>query len=99
MQEGDVQALGTLAGLSVNNATALLLNLVESVLNAILNSKRDVLNAAAAAVLLDELGDCALVARCLQKLDLGLANLENAVFTCWSSTSSIAKHLKPNKFS
>ena len=60
MQEGDIQALSTLAGMSVNDAATLLLYLVQCVLHAILYCKCDVLDAAAATVLLDELGDSAL---------------------------------------
>ena len=78
MQEGDVQALSALAGLCVNNAATLLLYLVQCILNAILNCKCNVLDAATATVLLDELGDSALGSGCFEKLNLGLAHLEES---------------------
>jgi hypothetical protein len=76
MQESDVEALGTLAGMSVDNAATLLLYLVQSVLHAIFNGKCNVLDATTATVLLDELGDSALGGSSLQKLNLGLTYLE-----------------------
>jgi hypothetical protein len=78
MQEGDVQALSTLAGLRVNDAATLLLYLVQGVLYTILNGKCNVLDAATATVLLNELGDCAVGAGCLKKFNLGLTNFEES---------------------
>ena len=76
MQEGNVQALSTLARMCVNNAATLLLYLIECVLHAILNSKCNVLDATTATVLLDELGDSALGGSSLEQLNLGLTYLE-----------------------
>jgi len=52
------------------------LYLGQCVCNAIFNGKCNVLDAATTTVLLDELGDCTLVARCLEQLNLGLTYLE-----------------------
>ena len=78
MQEGDVQTLSTLAGLCVNNAATLLLYLVQCILYAILNGKCDVLDAATATILLDELADSALGGSTLKELNLGLTYLEES---------------------
>ena len=76
MQEGNVQALGTLAGMCVNNAATLLLYLVQGVLYTVFNGKCNVLDTATATILLDELGDSALGGSSLEELNLGLAYLE-----------------------
>ena len=80
MQEGDVQALSTLAGLRVNDAATLLLYLVQGVLYTILNGKCNVLDAATAAVLLDELGNGTLGGGSLEQLNLGL-DLKPSMFS------------------
>ena len=78
MQEGDVQALGSLAGLCVNDAATLLLYLVQCVGNAVLNGKSNVLDTTTATVLLDELGDGTLGGGSLEQLNLGLTHLEES---------------------
>jgi hypothetical protein len=78
VNEGDVKALSAFAGSLVENATVLVLNLLESVSHTILNAESDVLDAATATVLLNELSDSAVGAGSLKKLNLGLTNFEES---------------------
>lgn len=76
VNESDVQAFGTFARSLVDEATAFAFNFGKSVCNAIFNSKSNVLNAAATAVVGNELGNCAVFGSCFKKLDFCLANFE-----------------------
>ena len=60
VNESDVQALSAFAGSFVNHAATFFLNLVERIGHTVFHGKGNVLNAAAAAVLLNEFGDCAI---------------------------------------
>ena len=55
MEEGDVETFGTLAGSFVDEGATLFRYFSESVGNTVLDSESDVLDAATATVLLDEL--------------------------------------------
>ena len=57
VQEGDVQALGALAGSFVDEAHAFFFSISQGVGHAVFNGKCQVVHAALAAVLFDELGD------------------------------------------
>ena len=76
VQESDVEAFGALAGSLVDEAAALGLDFGEGVGHAVLDGESDVLDAAAAAVVGDELGDRAVLAGAFEELDFGLAYLE-----------------------
>lgn len=98
VEESDVEAFGATARSLVNHATALVLDLLEGVGHTILDSKRNVLDAAAAAVLLDKLGDGALGACGLEQLNLCLAHLEESgadmlVLNLLDGETLEAKHL------
>ena len=76
MQEGYVESFGTAAGRLVDKAATLLSHLIERILHAIGDSESHVLNATAAAIVSDKLGDCAILGGALEQLNLGLADAE-----------------------
>lgn len=76
MEESDVEAFGTFAGSLVDESATLGFNFVESVLHAIGDGECHVLDAAAAAVVLDEFRDGAFGSGAFEELELGLAYFE-----------------------
>lgn len=76
VEEGDVEALGALAGSLVDEAAALFFQFAQGVGHAVGDVQGHVLNAAAAAVVGNELADGAVVRRALEQLDFGLADAE-----------------------
>jgi hypothetical protein len=76
VEECDVEAFGTLAGSLVDKAAAFFLSFGKSVGYTVLHSECYVLDAAATAVVGDELGYCTVVACAFKKLDFGLSYFE-----------------------
>ena len=73
VEEGDVEAFGAFAGSLVDKAAAFSLYFGERVGHAVFHGEGDVLNAAAAAVGRNELGDCAVVRCTFEQFELCLA--------------------------
>lgn len=76
VEEGDVETFSALAGGLVDEGASLFGYFSECVGYSVLDSESDVLDAAAAAVFLDELRDGAFGRCAFEKLDFGLAYLE-----------------------
>ena len=77
VQEADVEAFGAAAALLVDEADALLLGFVEGLVG-VLHGEGDVVDAALAAVFLDEGGDGAFGAGGLEEFDFGLSAHEES---------------------
>ncbi len=78
MEEGYVEAFGTLTGSLVDETAALGLHLVKAVLHTVGDGKRHMLDAAATTVVFNKLADGAFGSGAFKKLYLGLADLEES---------------------
>ena len=78
MKEGDVETFSTATRSFVDESASLGFHLVERVLNAVGYAEGHVLDAASAAVVGDELGDCAVFGSSLEELDFGLADFKES---------------------
>lgn len=76
VQEGDIEAFGAFARSFVDDASAFFLNFVERCLYAALDCKSDVLDAATAAIVGDELADGAVFGCAFEEFELGLTYAE-----------------------
>lgn len=76
VEEGNVEAFGALAGSLVYEAAAFFFKFAQGVGHAVGDVQGHVLNAAATAVVGNELADGAVVRRALEQLDFGLADAE-----------------------
>ena len=76
MNESYVEAFGALAGSLVDETAAFALEFAQGVGNTVFHCEGYMLDAAAAAVVGDELGDGAVFGGAFQKLNLGLTDLE-----------------------
>ena len=78
VEEGDLKAVGTLAGGFVDSADTLFLAFSQSVGYTILNGECHVVHTSLATVFLDELGDSRVGGSGFEELDLGVAHLEES---------------------
>ena len=71
-----LRAFGAFAGSFVDYAAVFCLHFCQSVGDTVFDGECDVLDASAAAVVGDELRDCAVLRGAFEKLELGLADFE-----------------------